>query len=152
MQTKRSVISAPWFGKSFVNLMRNNLRQGIEIRILTSTPTENFQSTFDAETPLKEIAHEHQWSISSRCISKIHSKFMIIDDQICVQGSLNPTESGMYYNKEVGVVINSKTLVKGFTNFFFEIEKMSVKWDTAVNFHGLSPVDKKSVLSSLAEK
>jgi phosphatidylserine/phosphatidylglycerophosphate/cardiolipin synthase-like enzyme len=148
----RVLISAPWFGKSFVNLMRNNLRQGIEIRILTSTPAENFHSTFDAINSLKEIAHEHQWSISSRCVSKIHSKFMIIDDQICVQGSLNPTESGMYYNKEVGIVINSKILVEGFVNFFFEIERMSIKWDTAVNFHGLSAVDKKSVLSSLAEK
>jgi phosphatidylserine/phosphatidylglycerophosphate/cardiolipin synthase-like enzyme len=85
-------------------------------------------------------------------MSRIHSKFMVIDDEICVQGSLNPTESGIYYNKEVGVVIRSQNSVNVFSHFFFELEKMSVKWDTAIRFNGLSIQEKKTVFSTLAER
>ena len=115
----RLLISSPWLGKGFVDLMRKTVTDGVSIWVLTRLPRENYDTSFDAISSLYEIAEEHNWKLKVNCISKHHPKFLIVDNTSCITGSLNPTESGMYYNLELGFVYTSPCVVKRLVDFFF---------------------------------
>ena len=148
----RLLISSPWFGKSFVDLIRKTIPDGISIHIITRLPKDNYENTFDAIDSLYEIAGSHNWKITVHGISRHHPKFIVIDDNSCIAGSLNPTESGLYYNLELGIRFKSRSIAQEMTDFFFEMEKTSVKWNLITDFHGLDKGDFKTVLNKLAEK
>lgn len=48
----------------------------------------------------------------------IHSKMMIIDDEVLILGSHNYTFSGLELNQELSIIITNKVEIKNFVNFF----------------------------------
>lgn len=148
----RLLVSSPWIGKGFVDLMRRTVSDSVSICILTRPPKENYDTTFDAINSLHEIAGQHNWKLEINCISRHHPKFVVVDNVSCITGSLNPTESGMYYNIELGLVHSNPYVVERLTDFFFEMNRKSVSWQKVMQFHGFEQVDQQTVLSKIAEK
>ena len=148
----RLLISSPWVGKGFIDLIRRTVPDGISISILTRLPKESYDNSFDALASLFELAEAHRWKIEIRCTSKHHPKFIIVDDTSCLAGSLNPTESGIYYNLELGFIITNSALIRRVTDFFFKMHRMSTSWQKVTQFHGLETVDPASVENKIAER
>jgi hypothetical protein len=148
----RLLISSPWIGKGFVDLMRRTVSDNVSIFILTRPPKENYDTTFDAINSLHEIAEQHNWKLEINCISRHHPKFVVVDNTLSITGSLNPTESGIYYNLELGFIHTNLYIVKRLTDFFFEMARKGVNWEKVKQFHGIEQVDQQSVLSKIAEK
>lgn len=53
----------------------------------------------------------------------MHNKFCILDDQIVITGSMNPTERGINHNDNNVVIINSKHIAKNYLDEFNEMHK-----------------------------
>ena len=147
----RLLISSPWIGKAFVDLMRRTVSEGVSICIITRSPKENYDSTFDAINSLYEIAKQHNWKIEINCISRHHPKFVVVDDTLSITGSLNPTESGIYYNLELGFIHTNPYIIGRLTDFFFEMAHRSLNWENVKQFHGFEQVDQQSILNKIAE-
>jgi hypothetical protein len=147
----RLLISSPWIGKGFVDLMRRTVSDGVSICILTRSPKENYDTTFQAINSLHEIAGQRNWKLEINCISRHHPKFVVVDDALSITGSLNPTESGIYYNLELGFIHTNPYIIGRLTDFFFEMARKSVSWEKVKQFHGFEPTDQQSVLSRIAE-
>jgi hypothetical protein len=147
----RLLISSPWIGKGFVDLMRRTVPDGVSICILTRPPKENYDSTFDAINSLHEIAGQHNWKLEINCISRHHPKFVVVDNTSAIAGSLNPTESGIYYNIELGFIHSNPYITQRLTDFFFEIARKSVSWEKMMQFHGFEQPDQQLTLSKIAE-
>lgn len=147
----RLLISSPWIGKGFIDLMRRTVSDGVSICILTRTPKENYDSTFDAISSLHEIARQHNWKLEINCIARHHPKFVVIDNTSAIAGSLNPTESGLYYNIELGFIHSNPYIIERLTDFFFEMTRKSISWEKMMQFHGFEETDQQSVSSRIAE-
>jgi hypothetical protein len=63
---------------------------------------------------LDYVKNENAWGL-------MHNKFCIIDDEIILTGSFNPTERGNYYNNNNLVVIRSKYLADNYKTEFEEL-------------------------------
>jgi phosphatidylserine/phosphatidylglycerophosphate/cardiolipin synthase-like enzyme len=145
------LISSPWIGKGFVDLARKAIPSGISIKILTRIPKENDYSR-DAVSSLSEVAKSDGWKIEIKCTSRHHPKFIIVDNEACLAGSLNPTEAGIYYNLELGFLMDAREVVKRLTDFFFKMWEASVSWHQVAQFHGFEATDRQSVHRRIAEK
>jgi phosphatidylserine/phosphatidylglycerophosphate/cardiolipin synthase-like enzyme len=151
-QTKEKLlISSPWVGKGFVDIMRNTLPDGVSIHLITQLPKDNYETTFDAIASLYQIGKDHNWKLTIMCASRHHPKFIVIDDTICLAGSLNPTESGLFYNLELGFKIYSHDAIDKITNFFYGMERASISWDKFKTFHGIQINNFKHPVESLIE-
>jgi len=148
---KRLLISSPWMGKGFVDLARKAIPQGISISVLTKPPSEDDRSV-DAFDSLFEVAKARGWNVEVRCTSKLHSKFIVVDDKVCYEGSFNPTDAGIYYNLELGFTMYDPEVVKKLTDFFFKMRQTSVSWQQIKQFHGFETTDPQSVQRKIAEK
>lgn len=145
------LISSPWIGKGFVDLARKATPSGIRINILTRLPKANDYSC-DAVSSLFEVAKSHGWKIEVRCTSRHHPKFIVVDNEACLAGSLNSTEAGIYYNLELGFLMGSHVVVKRVTDFFFKMWEASISWQKVTQFHGFEATDHQSVQRRIAEK
>ncbi len=53
----------------------------------------------------------------------MHNKFCILDNEIVVTGSMNPTNNGVYKNNNNMIIIHSKYLAKNYLEEFNELKK-----------------------------
>jgi hypothetical protein len=146
------LISSPWLGKGFIDLMRRTVPNGVSIFLVTRLPSESFENSFDAINSLCDEAKLHDWTIDIRCTAKHHPKFFVIDHVICVAGSLNPTESGMYYNLELGFTITIPEVVDEVVRFFHKMRQKSISWAMVREYNGFEPNFGRDDFSRLAEK
>jgi phosphatidylserine/phosphatidylglycerophosphate/cardiolipin synthase-like enzyme len=149
---KQLLISSPWLGKGFIDLMRRTVPNGVSIFLVTRLPSENFENSFDAINSLCDEAKLHDWTIDIRCTAKHHPKFFVIDDVVCVAGSLNPTESGMYYNIELGFTITIPEVIDVIISFFHKMRQRSIVWAIVKEYNGFESNFGRHDLSRLAEK
>lgn len=147
------LISAPWASKGFVGFLRDVVPSGVEIYFLTKLP-EKKDYSFQAVDSLLEVADSNGWKVNVRCDSKLHSKFFVIDDNTCIHGSVNPTESGILYNHEHLTVSSLPEEVRGLTDYFFRLWKQpdNIGWQHVRQFHGYKVVDRSSILKDIAER
>lgn len=89
----------PWYGSSFVHLMKTSIPKGAFIDLLTRTPSSH-DGTFRALEALEAVSREMQWKLSIICVPNLHAKFAIINNEDVLFGTANPTSSGTYYNVE----------------------------------------------------
>ncbi len=148
----RLLISSPWIGKGFVDLIRRTVPDGVNINILTRLPKDNSDNSFDAIFALYELAESHKWRIEVNCTSKHHPKFLVIDSSFCLAGSLNPTESGIYYNLELGFILRSPFVVERLTDFFFKMWQTSLSFQKVKQFNGFERSPSLQCQSKIAEK
>lgn len=147
------LISAPWASKGFVCFLRDVVPRGVEIYLLTKLPEKESYS-FQAVDSLVEIADSKGWKVNVRCNSRLHSKFFVIDDGACISGSVNPTESGMLYNHEHLTVSHLPDEIRELSDYFFRLWKQpdNIGWRNVRQLHGYKLVDRRSVITDIAEK
>jgi phosphatidylserine/phosphatidylglycerophosphate/cardiolipin synthase-like enzyme len=148
---KQVLISSPWMGKGFVDLARRAIPRDISISVLTKPPSENDNSVAAIDA-LFEVAKTLGWDVEVRCTSRLHSKFIIVDDKVCYEGSFNPTDSGIYYNLELGFTMDDPEVVRKLADFFSKMRQASVSWQQEMQFHGFEAIDRQSVQRKIAEK
>jgi phosphatidylserine/phosphatidylglycerophosphate/cardiolipin synthase-like enzyme len=138
-------IVTPYIGKSFIDILRGYVPRGKEVRLLVKTP-EAGDRTFHAIEAFKDVAQKMEWKANVLCNPHLHAKFMIIDGNVVVFGTLNPTSSGIYYNHECLVIFKSPDHTKRFMNNFnrlwMRIE--NVQWELVAQFHGWKGFNHKS--------
>lgn len=147
------LVCAPWTGKGFIGFLRDVVPNGVEIYLLTRLP-EDKDYSFYAVDSLLEIADSKGWKVNIRCNSKLHAKFFVVDDNVCIFGTANPTESGMLYNHECLLRITQPRFVQKFSDFFFRLWKQpdNIGWQHVRQFHGYKTIDRRSVLKDIAER
>mgnify|MGYP001371863160 CR=1 FL=1 len=151
--TKKSLlISSPWIGKGFVDLIRRTVPDGVTINILTRRPQDNYDNSYEAVCAFYELCESHKWHLEVNCTSKHHPKFLVIDNNICVAGSLNPTESGIYYNLELGFVLRNPFVIKRVTDFFFKMWQRSVSFSAVKKYSGLEDLSGTQAQVKIAER
>jgi len=103
-----------WYKSDFSNpvslfnsaLLRAH-RRGIKVRILT-----NYAEVIDF---VRELGlNAKKWPEKSL----LHSKFLIIDNKLCIIGSHNITYNAFTSNMETSMVLDSEDDVKRFSNYF----------------------------------
>lgn len=153
---KYLLISAPWVSKTFIDSLRDLVAKDVSIYVLTRLPEKgdwNLDRSFFAIDSLLEVAEGKGWKVSVKCNPCIHAKFIVIDDATCLFTTSNPTDSGMYYNHEILIVLKHP-YVRKYSEFFFKVwERLeNVSWEQVRRFYGYKTVDSRSVRKEIAEK
>ncbi len=149
----RLLICTPWEDKSFIDSMRSIVPNGVEIFYLTKLPDKKDRS-FDTVESLLEVADAKGWKPNIRCSPKLHEKFFIIDENICISGSVNATNAGVYYNHEHLIVGSQTSWVKEFSTHFFKLWNQldNIPWQNVRMFHGNGRIGFYSNKSDIAER
>jgi phosphatidylserine/phosphatidylglycerophosphate/cardiolipin synthase-like enzyme len=147
----RLLISSPWLGKGFIDLMRKTVPKGVCIQLLTRLPKDNNDNSVEAINALYRLAESCEWKIEVNCTSKFHPKFVVVDNARVLAGSLNPTEAGMYYNHELGFEIKGISLVSRVSDFFHGMWQASVSWQLVKQFNGYERSNRILVKKQIAE-
>jgi hypothetical protein len=150
---KQLLISAPWTSKGFVCFLRDVVPSGVEIYLMTRLPEKESYS-FQAVDSLLEIAGSKGWKVNVRCSSRLHSKFFVVDDDACISGSVNPTESGIHYNHEHLIISVLPNEIRELSDYFFKLWRQpeNIGWQNVRQFHGYTVVDRRSITKDIAEK
>ncbi|SNZ10113.1 hypothetical protein SAMN06265182_1738 [Persephonella hydrogeniphila] len=115
-------ISSPWIKTEVFEKLLDNKKINLEL-IIRNSEIEDFLIT---DTDIFEIVKE----IGGRIYLNpdIHSKFVIVDEEIAVVGSANITKSGIYLdgNIETAVLIDDKKEVKKLLSQFESIKSSSI--------------------------
>ena len=138
-KTKKSLlICAPWFGKIFVDLVRNLVPKGVVIKLLAKRPSE-IDRTHIALDTFTQIGNSDGYKINIKCKSYLHAKFMVIDDTVVLSGSFNPTDSGIYYNDELLYVITNPEHIEHHVRIFDRLWKdpRNTSWQKFQQYTGL---------------
>lgn len=136
----------PWYGTCVVHLMKRTVPAGAELNILVRTP-EPFDNTYRAMEALEAESREMQWRFNAVCVPNLHGKFSIINDEDVLFGSVNPTNSGIYFNTEVlGGFYDMPDVAERFLKISKTIRRQegNVRWELFTDYHGFS-VDRKLI-------
>jgi len=79
-------------------------------------------SFFSQYHPLKKLKMEVRWD---KNFYLMHHKFFIIDEEVVITGSFNPTRHANYENREDLLIIHSPLLAKRYEN---EFQGMWKRW------------------------
>ncbi len=137
-KTKKSLlISAPYVSKSFIDLIRT-LFKGVMIKFLTRIPDEKKYWVPRAIESLATIASSLGLELNIRCKPNLHAKFIVIDNEIVLSGSVNPTSSGMYDNDELLYVFKNPEAVKHHIEIFGKLWNCprNTTWENVQSYSG----------------
>ncbi len=136
--TKKSLlISAPYFSKSFIDLVRTSPK-GLVIKFLTRIPDKENYWVLRAIESLTTIASSLGLELNIQCKPNLHAKFIVIDNEMVLQGSLNPTSAGMLENDELLNVFKNPAVVKRHQEIFDKLwnSPRNTIWEKAQNYFG----------------
>ena len=94
-------------------VIKRRLEDGVEVRIITD---KDSKGAFGMGEEWKKSLKCHHLPIPEE--SKMHHKFVIIDDNLVMNGSFNWTKSAESKNLENVIVSSSKTLINAFIEIF----------------------------------
>ncbi|MCH8519943.1 MAG: phospholipase D-like domain-containing protein [Nanoarchaeota archaeon] len=104
---------------SVENLLLDKLEEGVEIIGLVDRRLINAQGSIISQL-------QHNFSIKREMTTAtMHHKTFIVDSQYVIFGSMNPTRSGVYFNDENMIVVNSSYVAQLFEDEFERIERRS---------------------------
>ncbi|MGN1208495.1 MAG: phospholipase D-like domain-containing protein, partial [Christensenellales bacterium] len=138
---KSIVIETPYLicDDKFFCALKNAAMSGVDVKIILSKkPDKMF--VYNASLYYAKILSENGINIFL-FDGFVHSKTMLVDEDIFVCGSANFDMRSFNLNFETSVVVYSKKLTKKFENMIFETLKNCVKLD--VGFYKKLPVTKK---------
>jgi hypothetical protein len=147
------LITAPWLGKGFIDLLRNLALKGITISILIKLP-EKEERTFYAVESMLNIADSEGWKVKVKFNPYVHAKLAVADGKTCFVSSFNPTDSGMYYNHEVLFLSNQTAHVEKVTDFFHKLWERpeNISFQHVKTFYGCKTIDGQPYRKKIAEK
>jgi len=153
-ETEKSLlVSAPYSSKSFVDLIRTNIK-GIEsIKWLTRLPDKkSYYWVLETTESLK-------WTFGSKVVirfrPRLHLKFVVSDDRIVLSGSVNPTYLGTYANDEILYPFANPRVVKRHIEIFYKLWNCprNTSWEDFQTYHGYNGCnDHRLVYKKIAEK
>ncbi|MDP4226886.1 MAG: phospholipase D-like domain-containing protein [Bacteroidota bacterium] len=113
-------ISVAWFtSQDLLGQLVEKVEQGCKVEIIISDHVENNRLSFE-----KFIKTGGQIFILPTNSGKfIHEKFTIFDNEKVISGSYNWTNSAEYYNHELLVISDDKTMIKQFDIHFKNLKK-----------------------------
>jgi phosphatidylserine/phosphatidylglycerophosphate/cardiolipin synthase-like enzyme len=150
---KYLLISAPWLSKGFVDSLRNFSNNGILINTLTRMP-EKTDYSFHAVDSMVNIADFEGWKVNVKCNPYVHAKFIVVDGKTCVFGTSNPTDSGIYYNHEILVILKHPVYVDKISEFFQKVWERpeNISFEQVKRFHGYKTIDNRTIRKEIAER
>jgi phosphatidylserine/phosphatidylglycerophosphate/cardiolipin synthase-like enzyme len=86
--------------------------RGVDVKVILEPSVYQNKGTYNY---LQEAEVEVKWL---RSFNIVHSKFMIVDGQIVLVGSINWSKTAMEKNREAGVVIQSGAVAASFRDVF----------------------------------
>ena len=95
------------------DILKNKSQEGIEVRGLVESRLINARGSI--------ITDELQYLFDIKkedAAPTMHHKTFIIDNQCIIFGSLNPSQSGMLYNDESVIIVNSSKIAQQFNEEF----------------------------------
>jgi len=93
--------------------------ENIEVKGIMEKDQDSFFSQYH---PLKKLKMEVRWD---KNFYLMHHKFFIIDEEVVITGSFNPTRHANYENREDLLIIHSPLLAKRYEN---EFQGMWKRW------------------------
>ncbi len=156
-------------------LFKEANQRGVKIRILTNSlaSTDNveafsgyqkdrekllktgvriFEFKPDAEIRKQIMTGELQEKLDHKPIFGLHSKSMVIDDQISVIGTFNLDPRSAHLNTECLVIVDSKEITQGVLQGMEEEFKPENAWETTLSFNPDSEVSKYKRLKTWTRK
>ena len=135
-ETKKSlVISAPYKSKNFVDMIRTFIPQPEDVRkkLITRPPDDKDLRTFRTIESFADIANS-----KVMCKPYLHAKFVIIDNNIVLFGSVNPTSAGIYDNDEILYISKNPMHVKRHIEIFYKLWNCprNIAWENFQLYHG----------------
>lgn len=100
---------------NLVNSLNNQAKNGIDIRIITD---DEYLHRVPFKQLDKKIKTHSDIKRGTRYNNYMHHKFCIIDDNLTIISSANPTENGFYKNNNNILVIESQKIAKNFQEEF----------------------------------
>ena len=148
-----------------LNLFKETINRGVKIRILTNslsstdnleafaayqnkrkkileTGVEIYEFKPDAQVRMKVMTGELQKKLDFAPIFGLHSKTMVIDDEITIIGTFNLDPRSANLNTECIVIINSEIITKNVMKGINEEFKEENSWRTTLDFNPDSEVTK----------
>lgn len=102
-------------------ILKNKSREGVEVRGLVESRLINARGSI--------ISDELQYLFDIKkedAAPTMHHKTFIIDNQSVIFGSLNPSNSGMLYNDESVIILNSSKISQQFNEEFERLYKEGI--------------------------
>ncbi|WP_196892141.1 phospholipase D-like domain-containing protein [Aureivirga marina] len=129
-ESKESIlISVAWFtSKDLLGQLENKAEQGCKVEIMVSDHFENKRISF-------KNFQKKGGSIKilpTKSGKFLHDKFAVFDNKIVASGSYNWTNSAEYYNHEIIIISDDKTLVKQFNFRFQNLQRIVKEYDEQI--------------------
>ena len=102
----------------------NAKQRGVKVLIVTDN-----DKLYDLGSDIIRIAREGILTRIDNTSNHMHHKFMIVDDQVLVNGSYNWTRSAANYNQENIIVSREKELIRLFNTEFDKLWNDMVPFD-----------------------
>lgn len=150
---ERLLMAAPWWGKGFVDLLRNLHLNGIAMNAVAQSP-EKVDRTVYAVDSMHAIANAEGWDLTFKFNPNLHAKFIVVDNTSFILGSSNYTDSGIYYNYEMLYISKRPAEVKQQIGNFNKLwaKPENVSYQQIKIFHGLQTGDVNSYYKRIAER
>jgi hypothetical protein len=131
------VMVSPFWSNTIAKEIIKVKRKSVHLKVITSWRIENLASKATDPNAIQHLL-ENGSLVSAH--SSVHSKMYIFDYKSVLITSANATYSGMYKNKEIGIVCDDQNIVKESVEHYNLLKKES--WDVEL-------IDLESIKSSL---
>ena len=84
--------------------------------LIKALEEKNAEVVIEDKNALKEFYSNYSYAL-------MHNKFCILDNEIIITGSMNPTNNGVYKNNNNLIIIYSKYLARNYLDEFDELKK-----------------------------
>lgn len=120
---RKLIIISPWIKTNAINIILDTIKEKQELEQI------NVYTRFDLKDFLKGISDieafdlllNHRIPTSIYCISNLHAKVYIKDEDSMIISSGNLTNAGLASNVEMGIYTDDKDLVQQFIDYFHEL-------------------------------
>jgi phosphatidylserine/phosphatidylglycerophosphate/cardiolipin synthase-like enzyme len=106
-----------------IDLLNNSVESRCAFYDLGEDVLVDYLNNSGIETLVYEDNNDYTFTISVKIKGLMHHKFCVLDDEITVFGSANPTERGFYKNDNYLVVLVSDVVASKFNQEFERVKK-----------------------------
>jgi len=112
------IISSPYIDPVIIPFLKK-VKNNVKIKILTQNK-ENFLVRLENENKNITIKSFREFKEGVQ-LYQLHAKFICVDGQFCLIGSANLNERSIYYNFEMGVLIEDEYLCSNLRDIFLSL-------------------------------
>ena len=112
------IISSPYIDPVIIPFLKK-VKNNVKIKILTQNK-ENFLVRLENENKNITIKSFREFKEGVQ-LYQLHAKFICVDRRFCLIGSANLNERSIYYNFEIGVLIEDEYLCSNLRDIFLSL-------------------------------